>query len=150
MTYFTLLTDCQNTFYWKCMQHTMGCGQGHPGTKYDYGAMSAVCWLVLQFLQLTSTTDMWAIHNLVVMKYTHRHWFIQNKTIKQELRLDPSGTTYKSSVSARYLSCTTSAKQSSMDSNWALALWQPSRSSWHRIWGQTLMTRPYRPTIHTL
>ena len=75
------------------------------------------------------------------MKYRHRHWFIQNKTIKQELRLDPSGTTYKSSVSARYLSCTTSAKQSSMDSNWTLALWQPPRSSWHRIWGQTMMTR---------
>ena len=42
----------------------MGCGQGHPGTKYDYGAMSAVCWLLQHFLQQTSTIALWAIQIL--------------------------------------------------------------------------------------
>ena len=42
----------------------MGCGQGHPGTKYDYGAMCAVCWLLQHFLQQTSTIALWAIQIL--------------------------------------------------------------------------------------
>ena len=36
------------------MQHTMGCGQGHPGTKYDYGAMSAEDKTIKQELRLGS------------------------------------------------------------------------------------------------
>ena len=136
MTYFTLLTDCQNTFYWKYMQHTMGCGQGHPGTQYDYEAMSAVCWLLQHFLQQTST---------VSNTNTWRWWSTDIATDSFETKQSSMSSDLvhlAPHIRAVSLQDNSHALHQQNDQAWTHSgHWQPSRSSWHRIWGQTMMTR---------
>ena len=120
----------------------MGCGQGHPGTKYDYGAMSAVCWLLQHFLQQTSTIALWAIQILggdSVQTSPLIHSRQNNQARAQTRQCWGSIWHHIRAVSLQDIS---HALPQQNDQAWTqTGHWQPSRSSWHRIWGQTMMTR---------